>query len=289
VAGHELIDDYLDDVAGRLRWRPDVDAITDELRDHLYSAVERRVAMGSQAGAAEHETLAAFGPPGHVAMDFVSTGTSGLAVPTEFSVTAGRLALFAAVGWALSSGLMIASELVDRATGQWEGRPQVLYLVGSSLMLISAALTAVVVVALVERHGGLGILGRLGIGLAALGAVATFVSWFYPGWVSLIGLGALLMAVALHRRSLTPRTPAVLFGSAWLVAAAVTLVLELIGVGTPDEWGDNRTALLAGLVVGCVGYAAALVGLGRWLAGEDAITQEEIRALALTQPVDHPI
>ncbi len=289
MAGHQLIDEYLDDVATRLRWRPDVDAITDELRDHLYSAVERRVAMGSGSSDAEHETLAAFGPPGHVAMDFASTGTSGLAVPTSFSVTAGRLAPLAAVGWVLSSGLMIASEMVDRATGQWEGRPQVLYLVGSSLMLISAALTAVVVVALVERHGGLGILGRLGIGLTALGAVATFVSWFYPGWVSLIGLGALLMAVALHRRSLAPRTPAVLFGSAWLVAAAVTLVLELIGVGTPDEWGDNRTALLAGLVVGCVGCAAALVGLGRWLGREDAITDETIRSLAGPEPVDQPL
>lgn len=289
MAGHELIDEYLDDIARRLRWRPDVDAISDELRDHLYSAFERRVAMGSGSSEAERETVAAFGPPGHVAMDFASTGTSGLAVPTRFTVTAGRLALFAAVGWILSSVLMVASAMADEATGQWEGTPQNIYLVGSVTMLISATLTAVFVIALVKRHGGLGIVGRLGIGLAMLGAVASLLSWFYPGWLSLIGLGALLIAVAVHRRSLAPRRPAILFGAAWLLAVAATESLDAAGVGTPDEWGDNMTALLSGFVVGCVGYAAALVGLGRWLAGEDAVTQEEIRALAVAEPVDHPV
>lgn len=286
MADHQLIDEYLHDVAGRLRWRPDVEAITDELRDHLYSAVERRVAMGAEAAEAEHRTLAEFGPSAHVVMDFASTGTSGLAVPTSFTVTAGRLGSFAAAGWILVPILMIASELADRASGRWEGPPQLLFMVGSALMMISAALTTVLVVALVERHGGLGIVGSVGIGLAALGAMATFVSWFYPGWVSLMGLGAVVMAIAIHRRSLSPRWPTILFGSAWLVAAGLTLTLDVLGVGTPDQWGDNRTAILAGLTAGSVVYAAALVGLGRWMVQEDAITEETIRSLATAEPVD---
>ncbi len=289
MAGHELIDDYLDDIARRLRWRPDVDAVTDELRDHLYSAVERRVAMGSSSSEAERETLAAFGPPGDVAMDFATTGTSGLAVPTSFTVTAGRLALFAAAGWILVLVVITASQIADEVTGRWEGPPQILYLVGSVLMLISAALTAVLVVALVQRHGGLGIIGRLGIGLATLGAAASFVSWFYPGWVTLIGVGSLLVAVAIRRRSLAPQPPAVLFGAAWLLATAATVGLDMLGVGTPDEWGDNRTALMIGLAVGCVGYAAALIGLGRWMAREDAITDETIRSLAVADKVDQTV
>lgn len=289
MAGHELIDSYLDDVANRLRWRPDVDAITDELRDHLYSAVERRMTLGSTTSAAEHETLAAFGPPAQTAMDFASSGAGGLAVPTTFTVNAGRLAPVAAVGWVLSSGLMIVSEMSERASGQWEGVPQVLYLLASVLMLMSAVLSAVFVVALVERHGGLGIVGRLGIGLATLGAIATFANWFFPVWVGLIAVGALLTAIAVHRRSLAPRRPAIMFGAAWLVAVTVTVVLDVAGVGTPDQWGDNRTAILAGLVVGCVGYALALVELGRWLAREDAITAETIRSLAIAGQVDQTV
>ena len=286
MAGHQLIDDYLADIARRLRWRPDVEAITDELRDHLYSAVERRMTMGVEEATAEHETVAAFGPPRHVAMDFASTGTNGLAVPTPFTATAGRIGWFAAAGWALVAPLMVASELADRSTGQWEGPPQVLYMVGSVVMMLAAVLTAVLVIALVQRHGGLGIVGRIGIGLAWIGAVASFVSWLFIGWVSLIGLGALVMAIAVRKRSLAPKRSTVLFGGAWLAAVAAGVVLDVAGVGTPDQWGDNRTAQLAGLVVGCACYAAALAGFGRWLAGEDPITYDTIRSMAEVETVD---
>ena len=117
MAGHELIDSYLADVARRLAWRPDVEAITDELRDHLYCAVERRTAAGIQPVAAQTETLTDFGPPGDTAMSFATSGTDGLAVPTSFTVSAGRIAIASAVGWVLVPALMIATDLADQAAG----------------------------------------------------------------------------------------------------------------------------------------------------------------------------
>jgi len=204
MAGHELIDEYLADVARRLVWRPDVDAVTDELRDHLYCSVERRTAAGIPSAAAQTETLTNFGPPGDIAMDFATTGTTGLAVPTSFTVSAGRLAIFSAVGWLLVPGLMIATDLADQASGSWEGTPQTLFMIGLAVMMVSAVLAAVVVVALVQRHGGLGIVGHIGIGLVVLGALATFAAWFYPLWGSFIGLGGVIMAVAMWRRSIAP-------------------------------------------------------------------------------------
>lgn len=283
MAGHELIDDYLADVARRLRWRPDVDALTDELRDHLYCAVERRTAAGIPSAAAQTETLNQFGPPGDIAMNFATTGTTGLAVPTSFTVSAGRLALASAIGWVLVPVLMLASDLTDQATGSWEGAPQRLFMTGMSVMMLSAVLAAVVVVAMVQRHGGLGIVGNLGIGLAVVGALATFVAWFYPGWGSLIGLGAVIMAIAMWRRSIAPQRSTIAFGLAWPLAGVTGFVLRLLEVGRVDEWGDYPAAWLGGLAVGCVLFAAALAGLGRWLRSEEPVTEEAIQAAALAR------
>ncbi len=285
MAGHELIDRYLDDVARRLAWRPDVGAVTDELRDHLYCAVERRTAAGIPEATAQTETIAHFGPPGDIAMDFATTGTKGLAVPTSFTVSAGRLAIAAALGWVLVPALMIASELTDRATGSWEGTPQLLFMVGMSILMLSAVFTAVLVVALVQRHGGLGVVGAIGIGLAMLGSLATFTAWFYLGWGSLIGLGSVIIAVVMRRRSIVPRGATIAFGLAWPVGGLVLALLDLLQVGPVDDWGDRPAALLGGLSVGSVAFAVALVGLGRWLATEEAVTDDAIRAAVLADDV----
>lgn len=281
MAGHELIDEYLDDVARCLAWRPDVDAVTDELRDHLYCAVERRTSAGIPSAAAQTETITQFGPPGEMAMDFATTGTTGLAVPTSFTVSSGRLALASAVGWVLVAVLMTVIEIADRSTGSWEGTPQNLFMVGTSVMMLSAVFAAVVVVAIVQRHGGLGIVGNLGIGVMALGAVATFVAWFYPGWGGLIGLGGVIIAVAMWRRSIAPRRATIAFGLAWPLAGVTGVVLRLLEVGRVDEWGDYPAALLGGLAIGCATFAVALTGLGRWLMNEEAATDDAIRDAAL--------
>ncbi len=286
MAGHELIDDYLADVARRLRWRPDADAVVDELRDHLYSAVERRTAAGVPSIAAQKETLTNFGQPGDITMDFATTGTKGLAVPTSFSVAAGRMGPLIAAGWLLVAAFMTASDFADRASGTWEGTPQQLWIAGAIALLISAVLSTVVVIALVERHGGLGVVGHLGIGLAALGAAAAFVGWFFAGWGSLIGLGSMIMAIALWRRSLAPRWPTMAFGASWLVAGAVGGALRILEVGEPDAFGDYRVALLVGLTIGCAGYAMAMFGLGRWLGGEAAISQDMIHEAAVAERSD---
>lgn len=217
MARHELIDRYIADLSGRLRWRPDVDAVTDELHDHLYSAVEQRTSGGMSSTVAQQETISSFGSPTDVAMDFATTGTKGLAVPTTFTASVGRLGPLVALGWLLVAG------------------------------------------------------------------------WFYAGWVSLIGFGALIVAVAAWRRSLAPRRAIVAFGASWLVAGTVGATLRLLEVGTSDRWGDYELANIAALVIGCLGYAVALAGLGRWMAREEPVTDEVIRAMALADPADHTV
>ncbi len=217
MARYQLIDDYLVDIERRIRWRPDHAAAADELRDHLYSAVDDLLDEEEPTDAdrwqAQQQVIARFGDPGTVATTFATTGSRGLAVPTTFTTSAGRLGVGSAGGWLAACGLFAASDLVDRATGDWDGAPQILFAIGTSVLLLTAALTTVVVAGLIRRHGGLGVVGWAAVVLAGLGAVASLLSWFVFGWVTLLGLGALTLSLAMARRSLAPRTATILFGT----------------------------------------------------------------------------
>ena len=299
MARYQLIDDYLDDVAYRLRWRPDCAALIDELGDHLYSSVEFRLvgehdravdrpgtdaadSTGISVDNAQRQTLAHFGSPGDIAMDFATSGTHGLAVPTSFTVSSGQLAPFVALGWVGSAALFAASNITDHIRGSWEGPSQWMFMLATVMMLLAALLTVVLVVALIRRHGGLGLVGHLGVALAALGTAATFISWFVAGWAGLIGVGAMVIGGAMLRRGLTPRLPTILLGVSWPAAAVTWLALRLLEVGNPDSWNNYQVPVATAICVGAAGYATALFGLGRWLAGEDPVTADTATAMALS-------
>lgn len=276
MASYHLIDTYLDTLARQLNWRGDHHDVASELRDHLYCAVERLEAEGVDLNHAQHRVLDSFGDPSVVTAAFVTSGSRGLALPTVFTTSAGRTAYLGCTAWLLLAGAWIVSQVLD-GDGEWGTAARASYQVGWVSLLVAATATTTVLVALDSRHGGLGVVGRLGAALAGLGAVASILGWFIAGWGLLLGLGALLISVAVIRRGLAPRAPAVLLGASWVSAIALFVVLEeVIGLGTADEWGDHRWARVVATSVGSVGMAAGLWGIGRWLGAERPVSVDVV-------------
>lgn len=276
MASYDLIDDYLTTLGSQLRWRGQPDDLDSELRDHLYTAAEALETEGIDNRTAQMRVLDQFGEPGTVSAAFAASGTSGLAVPTQFTQTAGKLALIAAAAWCAVAAGWSLSYVIEERTGRWEGTAaQAFWMMAAGALLGGAALTVAVLVALHRRHGGLGVLGLAGIGIAGLGAAAGLVGWFVWGWGALMGVGTLLIAVAVLHRGLVPRVPAVLLALAWPIAGSLAGILQNAEAGGRDQWGDYPLAITVGLGVGCLTFAAGLIGLGRWLVAEE--------------PVDHPL
>jgi hypothetical protein len=273
MAGYDLIDSYLANLRNQLRWRGETDNLEDELRDHLYTAAEQLEAGGLASEAAQRAVLDRFGEPAIVSSAFAASGTSGLAVPTKFTQNGGRLSIIAAVGWILVAAGFSASYVAEQNSGEWGGPAQGFFLVGATSLLSAGALTVATFVALHKRHGGLGIIGTIGIAFAGVGAAAGLIGWFLYGWGTLIGLGALLVSAAVLRRGLAPRQATVLLGSAWVVAASVGAPLRLLEVGTQDQWGDYPLPNVIGIATGCVLFAAGLAEMGRWLRTETPVEQ----------------
>lgn len=272
MASYNLINDYLATLRSHLRWRGEGDDVDSELRDHLYTSAEALESEGVDRRSAQRQVLEQFGEPAVVSAAFAASGTKGLAVPTHFTQTAGKLALIAAAAWcAVAIGWTVSYVIEDR-TGRWEGTAaQPAFMIAAAALLSGGALTVAVLVALHQRHGGLGILGWAGIGIGGLGAAAGFIGWFVWGWGLLIGLGTLLIAAAVLQRDIAPRVPTILMAAAWPLAGAVAGVLRFAEAGRQDQWGDYPLAITAGLAVGCIVFAAGLTGLGRWLRAEEPV------------------
>jgi hypothetical protein len=167
--------------------------------------------------------------------------------------------------------LWLSSGVVEDATGDWTGTPQLLGAIGAMCLLAAAALTVVTAIGLVARHGGLGAAGIVGLVLVGLGSLLTLVGWFLAGWMTLCGIGLAVIATAVHRRGLAPRWPTILLGSGLGIGLLAFLGTRALELGSPDEWGDYRAPQVVGLVLGSVVVAAGLVGIGRWLASEEPV------------------
>ena len=61
MAGYDLIDSYLGELAERLRWRRDVDELIDELGDHLWARAEELELAGEELDVAQRAALERFG------------------------------------------------------------------------------------------------------------------------------------------------------------------------------------------------------------------------------------
>lgn len=269
MAGYELIDDYLESLRPRIGWHRKRRDVNCELRDHLYSTAEALEQQAVGHREAQRQALDRFGDSGAVAAAFASTGSRGLALPTRDTRTAGRAAVFGAGAWLTVAAGMSGATVLEETSGQWEGAPQALFVIATIALIASGATTVHALFGLDRRHGGLGLMGQVGIGLSSLGAVAGLVSWFIFGWGALLGAGMLLIAMAMLARDLAPRLPTLLFGSSWWIGGAVYLLLWRLEVGHQDEWGDYPVATAIAITTGALLAAAGLLGLGLWLTSEE--------------------
>lgn len=276
MAGYEPIDRHMASLAKGMAWRPDDEDVLAELTDHLYSAVERLEADGVDAEAAQHRVLARFGHPGQVVTAFGTSGTNGLAVPTRFTVGSGVLALVTAVSFVVIWAAWMSAEMLDRRLGGWEGYPQLLFVIGTLALMAGVACTVGLVVGLHRRHGGFGLVGHGAMVLAGLAAVSSVLSWFVFGWGGLLAAAMVAIGLATMRRGLAPRWAAGAVAAAWPLAGVVYGTARFLRLGQPDRWGDYPDALIAGLTVGCLIFAAGTFGLGRWLMSEEPVQVPEL-------------
>jgi hypothetical protein len=263
VARYALIDGYLDSMRSTIRWRHDLDDLVAEMEDHLYSTTEHLLARGTDLVDAQRATLARFGDPKVLAAAYASNHRGGIAVPTTFTKRAGLLALTAGGFWLLAGMLEVA---IDGESWQ-------IYYYGFSLaVLVAGVLTVIAMVGLGKRVGGLGSVGLIGVIVTSVGVLLSVVAWAAPLWMSVQGIGLLLIAIAVLRAGTTvPRVGVMLTASAFLIGPIVFFALDALEIGWQDSYGDHPLAWIISGIVGFVLMAAGLFLTGRWLRAEDPV------------------
>jgi hypothetical protein len=265
MARYALIDGYLDTMRSRIGWRGDLDDVVAEMEDHLYSTTEGLCARGLDRLEAQRATLDRFGDPKVLQLAFASNQRGGIAMPTTFTVQAGRLASIAAACW------LVATVLV--ALNTWFGEndwstPMYFLIMGA--VTLGGVIGLIALIGLGRRLGGLGPVGLIGIIILGIGVFAGFfVTWAVPFWMPLQGVGLFLIALSARRSTEVPQIGLLAVGSAFIVGTIAFTVARMLEVGWSDRYGDYPLAWFIGFAVGAMGLAAGLAILGSWLAGEE--------------------
>lgn len=195
------------------------------------------------------------------------TPRGGSAVPTEFTKTAGAFALAASGLWLASLAIIWLGKFADDFD-TW------IYLVWSASILVAGAFTFVATLGLRQRHETFRRSGTVGLVILGVGVVLSIISWALPLWMTVQGVGMLLVVLAMLPKGVAPRAASVAYGSGMLIGGVLFGVLTAMKVGTPDQFGDYPVAWDIGITVGLGIVAAGLLGIGTWLRGEQPASVE---------------
>jgi hypothetical protein len=99
-----------------------------------------------------------------------------------------------------------------------------------------------------------------GLIVSGVGVVATLVAWALPLWMTLLGAGFAMVAVA---SAPSERRVVTLLAAGQLIGMAALFVAIAAEVGEPDSYGDYPAAGGIALIVTAVLTIAALVELTR--------------------------
>jgi len=141
-----------------------------------------------------------------------------------------------------------------------------------SLALLAGAVLSIALAARATRGCNRPWLRMVGLGVSALGGLACVVAWALPLWMTLLGVGFAIVAVA---SAPGPRRPLTLLAAGQLVGIVVMFAGIAAEVGRRDEWGDYPAAGGIAVVTVAVMTIVALLGLGRTV-GQPAGTQQDM-------------
>jgi hypothetical protein len=268
---YQLIDSYVAELRGRLRWHREVDDLVAEVADHLISAAERHHARGDDLGLAQRRALGQFGDPELIELAFARSPRGGLIVPTRFTRAGGGAAIASALCWLLVPGTWWVAGALPPSGDVGRDMSGLAYAIGDIALLAAGILMLIAMVAIDQRHGGLGSRGSAGTALVGIGVVASLAAWVFIGWGLLMLVGAALFAAAMLDARVAPRWGTLLFGvgpAAGAVAWAALRAIDDSLLIYSGLWGEYWTANLAGISIGSALLAVGLLSLGRWLRGE---------------------
>lgn len=259
-----LIDAYVATLHARLRWRPDVDDVLDEVADHLRERAERLMRQGMPVAEAEARALESFGRIEQVARAFAVTDSGGVAVPSRFTRLGGLAGLGAGAAWTASMPAAATGGHTDLFTPWSLGH----YQVWVAALMTAMALTTLALAGALLRIGRLRTLrgGALLLVGTLLVAALTAFGWAVTVITATLGLSVL---VALHGSEPAlarfVRPPRAL--TVWLLGGAALLLFdEVLPIGRADEYGDHPVAWMVPFLACalCSAVALALLGARLW-------------------------
>ncbi len=269
-----LIESYLDTLRQTVSWRPDSDEVIAELTDHLHLSVEREIAVGADPVDAQRLSLDRFGEPRLVSRAFASTHAGGVAVPTEKTRRYGLLGMIGALAMlAFFTFLLIETIPMLERSGMAGSDPGWYWF---ALSFLGFAGIPLLILGIKERHGGtMGRWAWVAFGLAVAGAVVMIAPWMMPAGGLLSGTAALITGAHMLGEGRSPRLPTLLFSSGLLISVAIWVLMEQVGGGVRDYWGDLvwPTVILAAAVI--LLFIPGYFMLGRWLNAETAVDEAQ--------------
>lgn len=187
----------------------------------------------------------------------------------SFAITDSIPARIGAAAWFVVPIAWSISVVLDR-TREWEGLPQLFWMVGAAALVVAGVTQLVVVLRAARPVRGAST--RAGIAFLGLGLAASMaVGWAVLLWLALYALGMLLVGAGSGSRVGS------LIGVSFGVSTGAFVLLTILEVGRPDSYGDYPIAWVSSFLIGTVG-----AGLGMLLwsqrAGEAADAPTEATA-----------
>ena len=180
------------------------------------------------------------------------------------------LTVVAGMAWLVVAGYGVRSAVSDDG-GEWE----LPYIVFSSALLVGVG-ASVAIATLATRQTGRPRLRMAGLGVSGLGGVASIVAWALPLWMTILGVGFAIVALASGARE---RRAVALLAAGQLLGMGVMFAGIAAEVGRQDEWGDYPAAGGMAVVVVAAMTIMALFGLARSIGRRGSLQAETNLAL----------
>ena len=187
----------------------------------------------------------------------------------SFALTDSAPARIGAAAWFVVPVAWSISVVLDR-TREWEGLPQLFWMVGAAALVVAGVIQLVMVLGSIRPVRDIST--RAGVAVLGLGLVASIAAgWAIVLWVALYAVGMLLVGRASGSRQ------ASLIGVSFAMGTGAFILLTVLEVGRPDSYGDYPVAGVTSLLMGTIG---AGLGMLLWSQGSREESNAPIEATA---------